>query len=93
VLKDRDFIAHAPRGLQLPLILQFLFDRLAFGDIEAAATISRAERRTAQAALTKKLTKRQAAELAAVMAFNRPLIILTALHGLAFCHRAIAAGE
>jgi hypothetical protein len=49
------------------------------GGIEAAATISRAERRAAQSALTKNLRMRQAAELAAVVALDGPPMILAAL--------------
>ena len=45
------------------------------GSVEAAATISRAERRAPQSALTKKLSMRQADELAAVVAFDSSLIV------------------
>ena len=53
--------------------------RTSSGGIEAAATIGRAERDAAQSALCKQLIVRQAAELAAVMELDRPLVILAAL--------------
>jgi hypothetical protein len=61
---------------QPPLIPHFLLDRLALCGIEAAATISRAERCAPQSALTEKLTLRRAAQLAAVVALDRPPMIL-----------------
>jgi hypothetical protein len=40
-----------PSNSQPPFVPHFLFDRVALGGVEAAATISRAERRAPQSAL------------------------------------------
>jgi hypothetical protein len=55
---------------QPPLVAHFLFDQLALGSIEAAAPISGTELNPVQSALTKKLTMRQAAQLAAIVALE-----------------------
>ncbi|HVI14899.1 MAG TPA: hypothetical protein VM822_18740 [Pseudolabrys sp.] len=69
-----------------------MLDRLALGVGQAAALISRAERRAQKSALAIELFMRQAAELTAVVALDRPLIIIPGtLHGLPFFQRAIAA--
>jgi len=59
-----------------PIIPHFLFDRLTLGGIEAAAAIGGAELDAAQSALANQLLMRQAAELAAVMALDRLLMIV-----------------
>jgi hypothetical protein len=57
------------------LLPHFLFDRLALGSIEAAATIGRAERGAPQSALAKQLSMRQAAGLTTIVALYHLLMI------------------